>query len=239
MKRNGKGPLDPTLVAQIEQSERDGGIFMKDIPEDTLTYVHTRNTLYTLAIIDGEIGKIAMEGGKHFPLPEICYLRGSTFGGSMLKIGWVGKEMCLEVIRAKGGILTTSFIRAITIEHDPSKAKEMVASAQETEPKQLTGEEFSAILETFITEKFPKVLIVEVRAISGQFSLNGQALILGVLEAAHRNGKFFEATELIADFMREHWAYQHPDVRGDPNFTAVNSTYITEIYRILKLPLPQ
>lgn len=68
--------------------------------------------------------------------------------------------------------------------------------------------------------------------------MNGQIVIVTLLESAHRHGKFEEAKELIAKFVSEHWGYQAPEVRGDPGFTQKNAWYIERAYQELGLPLP-
>ncbi|OGZ08081.1 MAG: hypothetical protein A3C93_01850 [Candidatus Lloydbacteria bacterium RIFCSPHIGHO2_02_FULL_54_17] len=126
----GRAFIDPKLLAKIEKSEKDGGMFTKDIPEDTLVFVHTNNSVYTLAVIDVESGKIAIQGsGTHFHNPEVVVLHGSTFGGSMIKPDWIGKGMHLEIGLPDRRTLTTSAIRAVSIEHNPERTKELIAAA--------------------------------------------------------------------------------------------------------------
>lgn len=44
--------------------------------------------------------------------------------------------------------------------------------------------------------------------------------------------------KLLEEFYREHWVYQHPEVRGDPDFTTVNAAYFKRAYQELGIKLP-
>lgn len=41
--RPGEKYIDPRLLALIKKSEKDGGIFLKDVIEGSLVQVHTQN----------------------------------------------------------------------------------------------------------------------------------------------------------------------------------------------------
>lgn len=57
--------------------------------------VRTQNSLYRIEKCeDGVI----VEGGKYFPQPIKTRFLGSNFGGSMLKIGWIGFAMSMEFV---------------------------------------------------------------------------------------------------------------------------------------------
>lgn len=235
----GEKHIDPRLLSKIKQSEKDGGIFLKDVPNNHIIEAHTQNSVYTIAVIDKEKSKVAIQGNnKHLIQPEVCYLRGSTFGGSMIKVGWIGVGMRLEVNLAASRIITTSTIKTVKVKEDAKKAKELVERALATAPKEVTREEVQISIKKFTQDKFPATMKAEVTLIVSAFSLNGQIAIVSLLEVAHRHGKFDAAKKLIDKFMLEHWCYQAPEVRGDPDFTQKNSWYIERAYQELGLSLP-
>lgn len=144
----GKRFIDPVLLALIEKSEKDGGLWIKHIPEDTIIRIHARDALFLLAFTDVTTGSAAIQGGgRHFPSPTLCRVNGSTFGGSAIKLGWLGRGMHLEAaLGVVGGpiteeslrrrrTLTTASIRAITMEHDPEHWQEMTRAAKPYEPE--------------------------------------------------------------------------------------------------------
>lgn len=238
MEHPGDKHIDPRLLAKIKQSEKDGGIFLKDIPDSYIVEAHTQNSVYTVAVIDKDKSKVAVLGNnKYLAQPEVCYLRGSTFGGSMIKLGWIGVGMHLEINPAVGGIITTSSIKTVKVKKDAKSAKELVKKALVTAPKEVTREEVENSIRQFVHDKFPVAMKVEVTTIINDFSLNGQIVIASLLWVAHRYQKFYAAKQLIARYMQEHWGYQAPEVRGDPDFTQKNAWYLEQAYKELGLPL--
>lgn len=239
MEHPGEKNIDPRLLAKIKQSEKDGGVFLQDIPNGHIVEVHTRNSVYVIAVIDKEKGKVAIQGnGKHLQQPTVGYLQGSTFGGSMLKVGWIGIGMHLEVQLARGGFLTTSVMQTVEIKKDAKKAKALTEKALATAPKEVTREEARRAIQKFIEDKFPAVLKPEVAQIIKAFSTNGQIAIVTFLETALWREKFEAAKQFIAKFWQEHWSYQAPEIRGDPLFSPANAHYLERAYRELELPLP-
>lgn len=71
------------------------------------------NSTYTLDRIEGD-RRVLIQGGKYFPEPKEAILIGSTFGGSMIKIGWIGYTMRME-IAFNNQIITTSPIKTAKI----------------------------------------------------------------------------------------------------------------------------
>ena len=63
--------------------------------------------------------EVLVQGGKFFPERTRACLSGSTFGGSCLKMGWVGLGLYLE-FHAGGQWIITSHVRVIAVE--PSAA---------------------------------------------------------------------------------------------------------------------
>ncbi len=105
--------LSPEINANLAQTKRDGGVFTEEVPLGAAVLVQTRNTLYTLVNHgDRWIGW----GGKHLPEMTVVHVNGSTFGGSMLKVGFIGIGMHLELARpGTGRTLTTTPIQSISV----------------------------------------------------------------------------------------------------------------------------
>lgn len=109
--------LSPQINANLKQSARDGGVFTRDVPPGSTVLVQTRNTLYTLHN-HGDLWII--QGGKRFSEMTAVRINGSTFGGSMLRSGFIGIGMYLELGgKALAGerprTVTTSPIQSIKI----------------------------------------------------------------------------------------------------------------------------
>jgi len=83
-------------------------------PCDTVK-VRTHNSDYEIFLLDPESGRAVVQGGHYFPQPMEAIVNGSTFGGCMLKLGWLGVGLRME-ISAYGQSVITSPVRALTVE---------------------------------------------------------------------------------------------------------------------------
>ncbi len=102
-------------------SQADGiGLIDVDAAFTTLV-VRTDNSVYRLAILKPHAREVLVQGGQFFPERTRACLNGSTFGGSCLKIGWVGLGLHLE-FHAGGQWIITSHVRAIAVEASPTGA---------------------------------------------------------------------------------------------------------------------
>lgn len=103
--------LSDEVNSNIVQSEIDGGIYVADIKVGMKLHIQTQNTLYTLENVDGNL---LISGHRQFcPTPTECNIAGSTWGGSMLKSGFIGRGMRLEFVTNKWGVIITSIIKTI------------------------------------------------------------------------------------------------------------------------------
>jgi len=83
------------LNGNIVQSEIEGGVSLDDLSEGARLEVETRNRWYTILIRDG--GEQLIWGHpKYCPDPVPVRIAGSTWGGSMLKLRFIGRGMHLE-----------------------------------------------------------------------------------------------------------------------------------------------
>lgn len=105
--------LTPEVNAAIMDSELQGGADLRRLEVGRKLIVKTKNTTYTIERrADGDY---ISGNAKYCPEPTLCYIAGSTFGGSMLKVGFVGRGMYMEMqIEGKPGLVTTSQIQEVT-----------------------------------------------------------------------------------------------------------------------------
>jgi hypothetical protein len=104
--------LSDDINANIARSEILGGLKVSDIRLDQTIHVQTRNTLYK---IKRDIDSLYIIGHPEFcPVWTRCDIHGSTFGGSMIKLDWIGREMHLEFSTdVHAGSIVTSAIQDI------------------------------------------------------------------------------------------------------------------------------
>src|SRR5262249_10221184 len=75
----------------------------------------TRNSVYEIFLLDPKSGRALIRGGVHFAEPVEAIVCGSTFGGCMLKVGWLGVGLRME-ISANGGRTVTSPVQSLRVE---------------------------------------------------------------------------------------------------------------------------
>ena len=106
--------LSNEINHNIAQSEVDGGCDWSAFPEGKTLHMQTLNTHYTL---QKRGGKSFIRGHAKFcPDWTLCHINGSTWGGSMLKMNFIGRGMRLEFWTEPFGTITTSTIQEITEE---------------------------------------------------------------------------------------------------------------------------
>lgn len=100
----------------IEQSKSlEVGIDVHKLIAGTKILVVTKNNLYKL-IKTAESKHVIAQGGKYLLEPEEVVFTGSTFGGSMLKIGWIGYGMLMEMfLLNQNKKITTSPVKAARV----------------------------------------------------------------------------------------------------------------------------
>ena len=94
---------------RIIQSEIEGGVHLGDLPEGFALEVETENRSYQLVVHDD--GSADICGHPVFcPRPVKVNIHGSSWGGSMLKVAYIGRGMHLEFHHPEYQTITTSRI---------------------------------------------------------------------------------------------------------------------------------
>jgi hypothetical protein len=87
--------LSDEVNRNIVQSEIEGGVYLDNLSDGEVLEVETRNRWYTIVV--GRRGKDLIWGHPQYcPEPVAVRIEGSTWGGSMLKMRFVGRGMRLE-----------------------------------------------------------------------------------------------------------------------------------------------
>jgi hypothetical protein len=93
----------------------EDGVTVSDLEPGTRITVVTKNSIYRLDVLDGGKGRVIAVGGSVFPDHTEVRVEGSTDGGSVLKCGWIGVGLRLEMTRGMRRI-TTSRVKAVVID---------------------------------------------------------------------------------------------------------------------------
>ncbi len=105
--------LDSKIFLLIEDQNKLGGIDISKLKLGTNLLIYTKNSEYDITVL-GE-RKILLKGGKYFKEFTECYLNGSTWGTSMLKLHWIGYEMLMEIVTSDNKIIRSSPVKRAII----------------------------------------------------------------------------------------------------------------------------
>ena len=87
--------LSDEVNRNVIQSEIEGGVSLEGLPPDTVLQIRTQHHFYTVLLL-GE-GSVLISGHPQYcPQPVQVTIAGSTWGGSMLKMRFIGRGMHLE-----------------------------------------------------------------------------------------------------------------------------------------------
>ncbi len=91
--------VHPNLADQVNhniiQSEVEGGVHLGDLPPGSVLLIQTQNRIYRIVPL-GERNALISGHPQFCPEPAAVQINGSTWGGSMLKMRFVGRGMHLE-----------------------------------------------------------------------------------------------------------------------------------------------
>jgi len=87
--------LGDEVNGNIIQSEIEGGVSLGDLPPSTVLEIQTQHHRYT-AVFLGESQVLISGHPEYCPEPVLVAIAGSTWGGSMLKLRYIGRGMHLE-----------------------------------------------------------------------------------------------------------------------------------------------
>ena len=99
-----------TLDGFVAATSAGGGVALRALEPLTSLVIETRNTCYHLIVTRGD--EIIIHGGTFFPIPTAAHLDGASLGSSLLRLGWVGIGLRME-IRVDGQRIVTTPVRSI------------------------------------------------------------------------------------------------------------------------------
>lgn len=105
-----------TLDSVAEIGPALEGVILGTLEACDTIQARTRNSDYEIYLLDPESGRALVQGGEYFTEPTEATVSGSTFGGCMLKVGWLGVGLRMEIY-VNGQRIVTSPIRSLRVEH--------------------------------------------------------------------------------------------------------------------------
>ncbi len=107
-------PRHRTLDGFVDAVSQADGIGLTDVDALTTLMVRTDNSVYQITILQPYAREVVVQGGAFFPEWTRACLSGSSFGGSCLKLGWVGVGLHME-FHAEDQWVITSHVREIAV----------------------------------------------------------------------------------------------------------------------------
>ena len=90
------------------------GVDVRTLRSGSEVIVDTCHSRYRIVVIDPGGAKVQVQGGRCFETETEARLEGSTLGGTLLRIGWIGVDLFLE-ISVRGRRICTSRVRWVTV----------------------------------------------------------------------------------------------------------------------------
>ena len=110
-------PIPSSLAANvcnsIVHSEIAGGVRLSTLSDGSRVQVETLNRLYELEVREGQVW---ISGHPQYcPQPVPVTVHGSSWGGSMLKVAYLGRGMRMEFSHPLHATVTTSRIVSVRV----------------------------------------------------------------------------------------------------------------------------
>ena len=105
--------IEPRIWSRIIRSEVEGGVRLRALGEGDRVLIRTANRIYRIEI---RAGGTWISGHPRFcPQPVQVLVRGSTWGGAMLKPGYLGLGMHMEFHHPEHATVVTSRIESVSV----------------------------------------------------------------------------------------------------------------------------
>ncbi len=114
------GPRQCTLDGFVEAVSQSQGVGLTDVDVLTTLVVQTENSVYHITILQPYTREVLVQGGAFFTARTRACLSGSSFGGSCLKLGWIGVGLRME-FHADAEWIITSHVRSIAVEEPATR----------------------------------------------------------------------------------------------------------------------
>lgn len=132
MSENQRNPLDylsKNIKEGMEHIDKEGGLEIEQLEPNTLINLTTQSgSEYQILVVDPQKHRVILKGtSPRFKEPQEGVLMGSTFGGSTLKVGFLGNGVHLEIFLTESRkTMTTSPVTSYEIEDNEELKNELL-----------------------------------------------------------------------------------------------------------------
>ena len=107
-------PQSRTLAGFASEPGCDEGLAIESLAPGTMLIVQTDHSEYRLIVLDNDRRRVLVEGGAMFPEPVPAVVQGASAGGSLVKTGWIGVGLRMELV-VEPQWVRTSPVRTIVL----------------------------------------------------------------------------------------------------------------------------
>ncbi len=100
-------PRHCTLDGFARETSGHRGVEVAHLPPLTRLNIWTQNSFYQMTLLDPHESKAIVKGGRFFAEPSDVHFCGSSYGGTLLKMSWIGIGMRLELLSEGRRIITS------------------------------------------------------------------------------------------------------------------------------------
>src|SRR3989344_1241223 len=144
-KGGGNMPLSPDIQAFIRKMETNRGFELKWLNRGVAFKLVTEHSTYMAIVANAEAGELVLHcpnsREKAFHEPTIYFLQGSTAGGSVVQLGWIGIGSRLRFNMLEGGIILMSVLSDIQFLEPSPEIDRLLAEAEARKPREATAAE--------------------------------------------------------------------------------------------------
>ena len=110
-------PRQCTLDGFTTEVALADGVGLGELEALSTLLIKTLNSLYRVIVLEPPRPRILIQGGRFFPELTEARLAGASFGGSLLKLAWLGCGLRMEVC-SDGQRIVTSPVQSIEVRKD-------------------------------------------------------------------------------------------------------------------------
>ena len=99
-------------------AETVSGVLIEDLAAGSSLTARTKHSCYRFEIVDPATRLARVTGGSLFSEPTDVRIAGATVGGCMIKAGWIGVGLRVE-LTSGGRRITTSRVKFLTVDDAP------------------------------------------------------------------------------------------------------------------------
>ncbi len=108
-------PQRSTLSGFAIEALAKPGVALARLEPWSRLVVRTHNTAYHLTVLEPSESRVLVQGGHYFAEATEAVLLGSSFGGSLLKVRWIGCGMRMEISTDDRRIVTSP-VRSVEVQ---------------------------------------------------------------------------------------------------------------------------